>query len=245
MTVAYPIPFSTGNGTIFFELNTTGLVLGGNNSHGDAAFSKQVVTILAGAATAQARGPPRPAYNVANGQQLGTGNPQSTKVVGVGQYIPVTVADGSGVSFQCPKAVCKAKQFGQWSAVGVNGGRPVPDRVPGPDRHRQVGGPEQPEPVQAARLPRARQRHGRGDQPGLRRQPAGAGEPECRTSALRRRRQPRSSRSTRTRTAATRAPSSAALASPANTDRGPPGPRSSFCPALGWCVRSTHVGRRP
>jgi hypothetical protein len=121
--VAYSVPFSTGDGNISFELNTTGLVLGGNNSHGDATFSSQSVTLLT-AADADKAGKWTTIVldSLANNQGISSSNPQATKLQGLDQHVPASVEDGTGITFNCPKAQCKSKFFGQWSKVSVNNG---------------------------------------------------------------------------------------------------------------------------
>jgi hypothetical protein len=123
VTVAYTMPLASGN-TILFGLNTTGLVVGGNNSHGDAIYTTpQVVTILP--ATEINRGGKFTLANndsVSNDQAVSSSNVQATKLLGLEAYLGASVADGSGVTFSCPKAKCKAKLFGEWSDVNVDGG---------------------------------------------------------------------------------------------------------------------------
>lgn len=123
VTVAYKVPFSTGDGTIVFELTTTGLVRGKNNSHGDAAHSAQTVRLLpAGSGDEAGAWITAQAFDVANGQQVGAGNPQATRAAGKGSLIPVSVRDGKDVQFTCPASVCTRQQFGEWSSVNVAGG---------------------------------------------------------------------------------------------------------------------------
>ena len=123
VTVAYRVPLSTGKGRVVFELNTSGLVPGGNNSHGDAAYSPQTVRILprrSGNAARRLRH--RRHVRRANGQRLGPTNRQATRVSGKGTLIPVTVKDGAAVEFTCPRSTCDKEAFGEWSKVSVDGG---------------------------------------------------------------------------------------------------------------------------
>jgi hypothetical protein len=123
VTVAYRVPLSTGKGKVVFELNTSGLVPGGNNSHGDAAFSTQTVRILPkGSGNAAGAWVTDGTFDVANGQKVGARNKQATRVSGKGQFIPVTIKDGANVEFSCPRSACDKATFGEWSKVNVDGG---------------------------------------------------------------------------------------------------------------------------
>ena len=173
--VAYAFPTSKGDGNITFEINTTGVVLGGNNSHGDALLRSQTVLLLAGDSDKAGRWVTTPGYNVANNQVLGGTNPQATKVSGLGQYIPVTVEDGSSVSFSCPKSVCKTKQFGQWSKVNVNFGATFASPFLVTITIAKSAAAFERGPGQAGRVPRAGQRHRRDHRHGLRRDRTGGG----------------------------------------------------------------------
>jgi uncharacterized repeat protein (TIGR01451 family) len=121
--VAYLVPFASSGGNVTFEINSTGIVPGKNNSHGDALDVSQSVTVLpAGTGDKAGQWVITPGYTLANNQAVSNANPQATRVAGIGQYIPVSLEDGSGVSFQCPKSSCKDRLFGQWSRVSVAGG---------------------------------------------------------------------------------------------------------------------------
>ena len=125
VTVAYTMPFGNGTGSdIFFALNTTGVVTGGNNSHGDVLASQQTVTILPAQLAADTAGKwtTQDGDTLAN-QPVGGANLQQTALHGLASYIGTYVQDGSTVSFNCPKATCKTKPFGQWSKVSVAGGQ--------------------------------------------------------------------------------------------------------------------------
>ena len=123
VVVAYRVPLSTGKGRVVFELNTTGLVPGGNNSHGDAAFSPQTVRILPrGSGNAAGAFVTDDTFDVANGQKVSATNKQATRVSGKGSLIPVTVKDGAAVEFTCPRSNCNKEAFGEWSRVNVAGG---------------------------------------------------------------------------------------------------------------------------
>ena len=124
VTVAYTVPFAYGGSDIWFGLNTTGVVTGGNNSHGDVISSLESVTILPAELTADVAGKWTTQVNdsLANAAIGGT-NLQQTALRGLPSYIGTYVQDGSAVSFSCPKSTCKAKPFGQWSKVSVAGGQ--------------------------------------------------------------------------------------------------------------------------
>lgn len=115
VTVAYTVPFSTGAGGIVFKASP--------GWHHDRVVNEQVVRILApdneNSAATFVTGT---SYKVANVQKVGRGNPQATRVVGKGQFIPVSVKDGAKVSFDCPASVCTATPLGQWSQVNVGDG---------------------------------------------------------------------------------------------------------------------------
>jgi hypothetical protein len=119
--VAYDVPASAN--TISFEINTTGVVDGGNNSHGDSLVSVQTVDVIPASDGNRAG-----KWTLVNGdtlknsQAVSSSNKQATKLDLLGQFVPASVADGAGISFNCPKAQCKAKPFGEWSSVSVNGG---------------------------------------------------------------------------------------------------------------------------
>lgn len=108
---------------IDFEINTTGVVLGGNNSHGDALVSKQVVPVIP-----DSDGNRAGKWTLVNGdslknsQAVSSTNKQATRLGLLSPFVPASVADGPGVSFNCPKQQCKAKPFGEWSSVSVAGG---------------------------------------------------------------------------------------------------------------------------
>jgi hypothetical protein len=122
--VAYAVPFATVDGNqITFEINTTGIVAGDNNSHGDALVETETVTILPGGGDQAGKWTLTNGDSLANGKALGTANRQSTALDGLAQHVPAFIADGSGVSFDCPKRDCKAKPFGEWSKVNVNFGQ--------------------------------------------------------------------------------------------------------------------------
>jgi hypothetical protein len=111
---------------IGFEINTTGIVDGDNNSHGDSLVSNQVVAVIPGTDGDKAGKWTLDANdNLKNSQAISASNKQATKLNGLQQYVPASVSDGVGVSFNCPKAQCKAKPFGQWSSVSVNFGTPA------------------------------------------------------------------------------------------------------------------------
>jgi hypothetical protein len=123
VTIAYTMLFSNNSSTIYFGLNTTGVVTGGNNSHGDVTSSAQTVTIL----PAQLAGDTAGKWTTVDGDTLanlpvGGTNLQQTKLGGLASYIGTYVQDGSIVSINCPKSTCKAKPFGQTSTVHVAGG---------------------------------------------------------------------------------------------------------------------------
>jgi hypothetical protein len=123
VVVAYRVPLSTGKGKVVFELNTNGLVPGGNNSHGDAAYSTETVRILPkGRGDSAGAWVTNGTFDVANGQNVGATNRQATRVSGKGEFIPVTVKDGANVEFRCPRATCDKALFGEWSRVNVAGG---------------------------------------------------------------------------------------------------------------------------
>jgi hypothetical protein len=112
---------------ITFEINTTGVVGGDNNSHGDSLVSAQIVSVLpttegdkAGKWTLTDND------TLKNSQAISASNKQATKLDLLDEHIPASVADGTAVSFNCPKAQCKAKPFGEWSSVSVNFGTPAP-----------------------------------------------------------------------------------------------------------------------
>ena len=124
VTVAYQLLFSNGTNTIYFALNTTGVVSGGNNSHGDVISSLQSVTMLDPELAGDAAGK----WTLVDNDSLanlpvGGLNTQQTKLGGLASLIGAFVQDGSIVSINCPKSTCKAKPFGQTSTVHVAGGQ--------------------------------------------------------------------------------------------------------------------------
>lgn len=124
VTIAYTVPFTTGGSSIYFALNTTGVVTGGNNSHGDVISSLQTISLLPAQLSADTAGKwtTQNDDSLAN-QAIGGTNVQQTKLGGLASYIGTYVQDGTTVSFTCPKSTCKAKPFGQWSKVSVAGGQ--------------------------------------------------------------------------------------------------------------------------
>jgi hypothetical protein len=125
VTVAYTMPFAYGGSDIWFGLNTTGVVSGGNSSHGDVVSTLESVSILPAELTADVAGKWTTQDNdsLANATVGGT-NLQQTVLRGLASYIGTYVQDGSAVSFACPKATCKTKPLGEWSKVSVGGGQP-------------------------------------------------------------------------------------------------------------------------
>ena len=125
VTVAYTMPFAYGGSDIWFGLNATGVVTGGNNSHGDVTSTLESVTILPAELTADIAGKWTTQVDdtLANAPVGGT-NLQQTALHGLASYIGTYVEDGAAVAFSCPKATCKSKPFGQWSKVSVAGGQP-------------------------------------------------------------------------------------------------------------------------
>src|SRR5689334_18823640 len=99
VTVAYTVNFAYGGSTIYFGLNTTGVVTGGNNSHGDVTSSPQTVSILPVELTADSAGKwTIPTDNtLANAPISGT-NVQQTKLGGLASYIGTFVQDGATVT---------------------------------------------------------------------------------------------------------------------------------------------------
>jgi hypothetical protein len=125
VTVAYKMPFTSGGSSIWFGLNTTGVVTGANSSHGDVISSLQTVAILPAELAGDAAGEwTTPSDNTLANAPVGGTNLQQTGLRGLASYIGTYVQDGSTVSFTCPKATCKSKPFGQWSKVSVAGGQP-------------------------------------------------------------------------------------------------------------------------
>ena len=96
VTVAYTVPFAYGGSDIWFGLNTTGVVTGGNNSHGDVTSSLESVTILPAELTADVAGKWTTQTNdsLANAAIGGT-NLQQTALRGLPSYIGTYVQDGS------------------------------------------------------------------------------------------------------------------------------------------------------
>jgi hypothetical protein len=124
VTVAYAVPFAYGGSTIWFGLNTTGVVSGANSSHGDVISSPQTVTILPAELTADVAGKwTTPGDDSLANAPVGGTNLQQTGLHGLASYIGTYVQDGSALSFTCPKATCKTKPFGQWSKVTVAAGQ--------------------------------------------------------------------------------------------------------------------------
>lgn len=122
VTVAYTTPTSGSGFSITFEANTSGATLSdkGGNSHGDT-LHQSVTTVLSSdknfaGAFALTTAP------ISDAAKLGPKNIQSTSVTPPTAAIPVTVNDGSSVTFTCTG--CNANQFGEWSAVNVDNGNP-------------------------------------------------------------------------------------------------------------------------
>ena len=176
---------ATGKYKVSFEINTTGVVAGGNNSHGDSLVSAQVVDVIpASDGNRAGKWTLVGGDSLKNSQAVSSTNKQATKLDLLGQFLPASVADGAGISFNCPKAQCKAKPFGEWSSVSVNGGTTfaTPFQITITVAKSAAAG--EPEPDQARRLPRARQRERRDDQPALRHGcPAGRRLPHIRLDA--------------------------------------------------------------
>ena len=120
VTVAYTTPSSGSSFSLTFEANTSGSTFSdkGGNSHGDT-LKTSVSTALSSdknfaGAFALTTG------TIGDATKLGPKNIQSTSVTPPTANIPVTVTDGSSVTFTCTG--CNANQFGEWSAVNVDNG---------------------------------------------------------------------------------------------------------------------------
>jgi hypothetical protein len=130
ITAAFPTP-STGatSFSVTFEANTTGATTSdGGTSHGDV-INKTGTTSLSSDANFAGRFVYQTSQlTVQNGQDLGAGNKQATKVVAPVTAIPVTVQDGAGytppdlVACNLGSAVC-GNLFGEWSSVSVDNGK--------------------------------------------------------------------------------------------------------------------------
>jgi len=117
LTVAHAAPSSGSSFAVTFMLNTTGASFNdkGKNSHGDT-LTRTVTTGLDGDQNF-AGGFVVATGTVANGSSLGRRNIQSTAATSPGAGLPVTVEDGSGVTFGC--ILCTGTPFGEWSEINV------------------------------------------------------------------------------------------------------------------------------
>jgi hypothetical protein len=122
--VAYTVPFATTAGdSVTFEINTTGVVGGANNSHGDSKTSTQTVLIIPASDSDRAgKWTLDSSDSLKNSQAISATNKQATSLDLLGRYLPASIEDGPTVSFTCPKSQCKSKPFGEWSKVSVSGG---------------------------------------------------------------------------------------------------------------------------
>ena len=123
ITVALTMPSSGTTANVDFEWATTGYVLGGNQSHGDL-FSAKYPIALASPDSDQAGSYIWNASQTAveDGTTLSRGNRQSTGVTVNVLNGPVSVQDGSGLSFTC-LTTCPSSFFGEWSELNVNNGQ--------------------------------------------------------------------------------------------------------------------------
>ncbi|MCI0344067.1 MAG: hypothetical protein L0221_01305 [Chloroflexi bacterium] len=122
LTVAYETPTSGSSFSVTFQLNTTGASFKdkGANSHGDT-FTTTATTDLDGNENFAGGFIQSADSSVANGQALSRRNVQATKAIvdATSQSgIPVTVEDGTGVSFAC-LGCGGLTQLGEWSDVQV------------------------------------------------------------------------------------------------------------------------------
>ena len=169
------MPVATGDGGIVFKARP--------GWHRDTLENEQVVRILApGNENAAATFVTDTSYKVGNTQKVGRGNPQATRVVGEGQFIPVSVKDGARLPFDCPASVCTETP---WPVVTGERGqrRDVRAGVQGPDPDRRPEGAGRPRSsgvivyhvLDNGKVERSRS---------CARTGATGGEPECRTARI-------------------------------------------------------------
>jgi hypothetical protein len=127
LTVAHATPASGASFSVTFELNTSGASANdkGHTSHGDT-LTRTATTSLSGDQNFGGGFVQSAGSNVSNGQTLSGANVQSTKVTvdaTNSNGIPVTVQDGSAVTFPC--VACSGTVYGEWSDVQVAEGANV------------------------------------------------------------------------------------------------------------------------
>ena len=120
VTVAYRV--GTANLVNKFQLDSTGDPAGGNNSHGDSAFSVQLTTTVSSSVNFDG-GFVIDDQEYATGGTLGNSNKQTSKVNVTDTLLPVTIEDGSGVTGACTIATGNAcaHVIGEWTALSVPG----------------------------------------------------------------------------------------------------------------------------
>lgn len=117
VTIAYRVGTTDFSNT--FKLDSTGNVVGGNNSHGDSKLLP--LTTNVSTSSNFDGGFVVGSQSYSTNQSVGRSNKQASAVSSPASLIPVTIADGITTGVPCTVAQCSNK-FGEWTELHVNNG---------------------------------------------------------------------------------------------------------------------------